>query len=476
VCRVGTAHRPIMEYCGMSSHSIRLIVGLSALVPMLVTGLPAAPSAPVTSLGVPGRDNATPWIAADGSLVAVTWGASTGAHADVFVAVSRDGGITFDSPVRVNRENGEARLGGELPPRVAIVPRSVPRVTGDAAAARDILVLWTARGTSTALKLARSRDSGRTFDVPLTMQSPGAPGDRGWPALTADAQGTAHVLWLDHRGLAAEPRGSDHQAQAPHDGVAMARKSALYYAAAHPPASGTNPTVADRPDSLKPDTARDVVTEREITTGVCYCCKTAAAARPNGTLFTAWRQVYPGNIRDIAFSMSGDAGRSFSPPVRISRDDWAINGCPDDGPALAVDRAGTAHVVWPTVLGGQQPQGAIFYASTVDGRTFTPRVRIATLGGQKPEHPQIAIDDGQRVVAAWDELVNGTRIAAVREVKRGPSGAASLGPIVRLSGDGPASYPVVAPTIDGLLAVWTSGAPGTSVIGVQRLLLPARTP
>jgi hypothetical protein len=132
--------------------------------------------------------------------------------------------------------------------------------------------------------------------------------------------------------------------------------------------------------------------------------------------------------------------------------------------------------VWPTVLGGQQPQGAIFYASTVDGRTFTPRFPIGTLGGQKPEHPQIAIDDGQRVVAAWDELVNGTRIAAIREVKRGPSGAVSLGPIVRLSEGGPASYPVLAPTSDSLIAVWTSGAARTSVIGVRRLSLPTRTP
>jgi hypothetical protein len=452
----------------MSSHPTRLIVLLSALVPIVVTALPAAPSAPITSLGIPGRDNATPWIAADGSLVAVTWGASAGAQSDVFLAVSRDAGMTFDSPVRVNREHGEARLGGELPPRVAIVPRSVPRVTGDAAAARDILVLWTARGTSTALKLARSRDSGRTFEAPLTMQSPNAPGDRGWPALTADAQGTAHVLWLDHRGLAAEPRGSDHRAQAAHDGVAMARNSALYYAAV--------PAAAGRPDPLKPDAERDGVKEREITTGVCYCCKTAAAARPDGTLFTAWRHVYPGNIRDIAFSVSADAGRSFSPPVRISEDNWAINGCPDDGPAIAVDRAGTAHVVWPTVLGGQQPQGAIFYASTVDGRSFTPRFPIGTLGGEKPEHPQIAIDDGQRVVAAWDELVNGTRIAAIREVTRGPSGAVSLGPMVRLSADGPASYPVVAPTVDGFVAVWTSGAPGTAVIGVRRLSLAPRTP
>jgi hypothetical protein len=465
------ATRPIMEYCTMFSPSMRLSVRLLPLVPMLVIALPATPPTPATSLGIPGRANATPWVAAEGSLVTVTWGASAGAQSDVFVAVSHDAGVTFDTPVRVNRENGEARLGGELPPRVTIVPRSTARVTArGSAASRDILVLWTARGPSTALKLARSRDGGRTFDAPLTMQSPDVPGDRGWPALTADAQGTAHIVWLDHRGLAAERGGSGH-GQTPHDGVAMAQRSGLYYAAAQDPASGTQRAHSDPAVRLKPEATRGGVTEREITRGVCYCCKTALAAGRGGTLFTAWRQVYPGNIRDIAFSVSADSGRSFSLPVRISRDDWTINGCPDDGPAVAVDSGGTAHVVWPTVISGQQPEGAIFYASTRDGRTFTPRHRIATLGSAKPEHPHITIDEGQRIVAAWDELVNGMRVAAVREVRRGRSAAVSLGPIIRLSERGPASYPIVAPTAGGLVAVWTSGPPGASVIGVRRLSL-----
>ena len=457
----------------MFSVSTRLTVLLLPLLPMLVVGSLAAPSPAATSLGIPGHANATPWVAADGPFVAVAWGATAGARSDVYLAVSHDAGVTFDTPVRVNRESGEGRLGGELPPRVAIVPRSTAR---DDAAARDILVLWTSRGRSTALKLARSRDGGRTFDAPLAMQSLDAQGDRGWHALAADAQGTAHVLWLDHRGLAAERRGSEHHGQTPHDGVAMAQKSALYYAAVEGRAGGTLRAPTDRAVPLSPDATGGAITEREITKGVCYCCKTAAAARPDGTLFTAWRQVYPGNIRDIAFSVSGDAGRSFSPPVRISRDDWAIAGCPDDGPAVAVDSAGTTHVVWPTVVGGQQPEGAIFYASTTDGRTFTPRYRIATLGTAKPEHPQIAIGDGRRIVVAWDEIVNGTRIAAIREVRRRASATDSVGPIVRLAARGPASYPVVAPTAGGLIAVWTSGAPGTSVIGVRRLSLPSRRP
>ena len=108
-------------------------------------------------------------------------------------------------------------------------------------------------------------------------------------------------------------------------------------------------------------------------------------------LVAAWRHVYPGDLRDIAFAISRDGGRSFSAPSRVSEDGWAINGCPDDGPALVVDAGGVTHIVWPTVIAGDEPVGALFYASTRDGQRFTPRVRIPTLGSPKPMHPQVAL-------------------------------------------------------------------------------------
>ena len=49
---------------------------------------------------VPGRADATPSVAADGTFVAVAWGASADGKADVFVATSRDGGRTFGAPCR----------------------------------------------------------------------------------------------------------------------------------------------------------------------------------------------------------------------------------------------------------------------------------------------------------------------------------------------------------------------------------------
>ncbi len=117
----------------------------------------------------PRSSDSTPWIAAAGSFVAVAWGASADGKADVFVAVSRDGGGTFGAPVRVNLVPGEGRLGGELPPRVA-------DASGQGTAVPDVVVLWDARGTSTEIKTARSRDGGATFEKPSTLQSAGAGG------------------------------------------------------------------------------------------------------------------------------------------------------------------------------------------------------------------------------------------------------------------------------------------------------------
>ena len=114
----------------------------------------------------------------------------------------------------------------------------------------------------------------------------------------------------------------------------------------------------------------------------------------------------------MAFATSRDGGRTFSAPVRVSEDGWAIDACPDDGPAMAVDASGTVHLAWPTVLGGDNPRGAIFYASTRDGQRFTPRQQVATLGGPKPSHPQIVVDGRRRVFVAWDELTAGKQTAA----------------------------------------------------------------
>jgi hypothetical protein len=80
--------------------------------------------AAAVTLTVPGRPNATPSIAAAGEFVVLVWSAiPPGTAADIYAAVSRDGGRAFEAPVRVNDVAGDGQVYGEQPPRVALITR-----------------------------------------------------------------------------------------------------------------------------------------------------------------------------------------------------------------------------------------------------------------------------------------------------------------------------------------------------------------
>jgi hypothetical protein len=412
------------------------------------------------TLAVEGRSSATPSLAAYGEFVAVAWGASLpNGPTDIFLSMSRDGGKTFGAPIRVNDKEGDARVNGEQPPRVVLQRANPPIVT----------VVWTTKGAKgTRLVYARSDNGGRSFSPAATVPGGDAAGNRGWQTAAvlrrakASSSATASaerqdvsVVWLDHRELVRQESMAtahhQHSGGKP-DGVAMAQKSKLYLASL----DGT-------------------IAPQAVTGGVCYCCKTAVVAGGDGSIHVAWRHVYPGNIRDIAFTVSRDGGRSFAAPVRVSEDSWELEGCPDDGPAMAIDNVSRIHVVWPTLVtnrtaSGEEPEKALFYATSVDGRTFTARQRIPTEG--TANHPQIAAAADGSMTIAWDEVVNGKRRAVMSRAAADPAGTARFERRV-ISGDEAALYPVLATTPHATIAAWTSGAGASSTIRVTRLVVNA---
>jgi len=390
------------------------------------------------TLSVPGRNNATPTVVADGTFVTVVWGATLPSGVtDIFAAVSRDGAHSFGPAVRVNQIEGDARVNGEQPPRAALVKRSGldPSIT----------VVWTTKGRAgTRLVMARSNDGGKTFSTATTVPESDAAGNRGWHNLLAAADGKLFAIWLDHREMADHAMGAApqhaHAAAAEskrEDGAVMAQKSKLYVGTID---GGTPP--------------------RPVVGGVCYCCKTAIAQAGDGTLFTAWRHVYPGNFRDMAMSVSRDGGRTFTTPARVSEDQWMLEGCPDDGPALAVDARNVAHIVWPTLVSDQktaEPTIAVFYASTRDGKSFTPRKRLPTEG--VAHHPQIVVGVDGMPTIVWDESAGGVRRVVMA------SGAQMTRQVV--SGPQSGVYPSIASTGSAVVVAWTTTAGGTSRIEVQ---------
>lgn len=393
-------------------------------------------STPIT-LAVAGRPNANVSLTASGSLVAAVWAsaAPTGG-ADIFAAVSRDGASTFGAPVRVNATAGDARVNGEQPPRVAI--------TGPAHAPAGIVVVWTTSGSAGGrIVFARSTDGGKSFGATIPVAE--GPGNRGWENIAVDRAGNVHVVWLDHRELATSA-SMDHSAEhhvepaAPKkDAVETAQLSKLYTA-----------------------TIGDAGSSHPVAGGVCYCCKTAIVARSEADIYLAWRHVYPQNLRDMAFAESHDGGHTFSAPVRVSEDQWQIEGCPEDGPALVLDSRRQVHIVWPTLIHDApngRPSIGIFHASSSSGRGFGPRQRVPTEG--VPHHPQ-AVIAGDSLYLAWDELKDGARqvVVARRRVD-----AAANAPWSRqvISGSAPGTHPALASTDAGVVVAWTSGAPNSVI-------------
>jgi hypothetical protein len=405
-----------------------------------------SPTADAT-LAVPGRSNSTPSIAARGEVAVVVWGASLpSGSTDVYAAISRDSGRTFSAPVQVNDVAGDASLNGEQPPRVSVLASSGREAV--------ITVVWTTKGPhGTRLLQSRSDNGGRSFAHATIVPGTDAPGNRGWEAITVESNGRVDAVWLDHREMAHESAAAAPQPKAPaaasaqhHDGLAMAQKSSLY--------------VASLDGSLAP---------HAVTAGVCYCCKTAVVSGSDGAMYAAWRHVYPGSFRDIAFTVSRDHGQGFAEPVRVSQDQWMLDGCPDDGPAMAVDASNRVHVVWPTLVAGTAgAEGtlALFYATSPDAQHFTPRVRLPT--ENVAHHPQITLTEKGQPVVAWDESTKaGRRVVFARlssasgddmRFAREPGGAAPEG-----------IYPVLASVSDGVIAAWTRGAAEQSVIHVERL-------
>jgi len=422
----------------------RTIAATLISLAVLQTGSGAATGG-ATDLAVTDRANAFASIAASGNFASIVWGATKGGLTDIYVAVSHDGGRGFGAPLLINRTAGPANVSGEQPPRVTLVPRAKQDPS--------IVVVWTAKtDAGTRLVSARSDDGGRSFAAAQLVPGTDAPGNRGWESAATTRDGSVVAMWLDHRGLSgASMNHAEHQHAAAGgnkaDGVARAQLSKLFFARLDGRDNG-----------------------RALTGGVCYCCKTSVATDSDGSVYAAWRHVYDGNVRDIAFSRSSDGGRSFSTPVRVSEDKWVLDGCPENGPALAVDQQKRIHVAWPTLVPGEsssaEPTLGMFYAMSQNGEHFTPRQSLPTEGF--PRHVQLAVTVKSEIVAVWDEQAPGVRRAVMARGRVNSSGGTQF---VRqpIEDAAAATYPVVAAAEGGLIVAWTSGTSGQTVLRTRWL-------
>ena len=424
---------------------IRLLAAAALAIALSGCASELTPERTIATLSVAGSDSSGVSLASSGHRVVAAWAATRDGHTDIYAAMSRDDGATFDAPVRVNDIEGDARVSGEQPPRVAL--------------ASDVVVVWASRvGQDSRIRMARSTDDGRTFAPAVTMHQEPLSGARGWQSVAIGPDNVIHALWLDGRNAA--PSAAAHH----HD-----------HAAGQPMAM--NESGSPRQDVIEATWTPQGPVETPVAPNVCFCCKTSIVAAPDGSIYAAWRHIYPNSMRDIAVARSTDAGRTFGPPTRVSLDNWKLDACPDDGPAMAIDGTGIIHIVWPTLVPGSTTTKGIFYAYSADhGRTFSPRVRLDDPKATIASHPAIVFG-GRDLVVAWDDL-SPTKERRVRLLRLGLKGLEADGSgaawtprpdeTMFASDRGPASYPSLAVAGDHVIVAWTGDGESQSAIHVRR--------
>jgi hypothetical protein len=235
---------------------------------------------------------------------------------------------------------------------------------------------WLERGaerSSYGIRLSTSADSGRTWTAPVIPHRDSASGEHGFVSFFAHGSSFG-LVWLDGRELAVRPGLAD-QAQR-----SMTLRATTF-------AGGKQ--------------AAEVVVDPRV----CECCPTSAARTSDGAI-VAYRDRSDDEVRDIAVARF--SGGAWSAPAIVHRDQWQINGCPVNGPAVAAIDS-TVAVAWFTIAGGT-PHTYVAFSSD-GGREFGAPVRVdvdATLG-----RLAIAMPDPSRViVTSLERSAAGPQIAA----------------------------------------------------------------
>jgi hypothetical protein len=177
---------------------------------------------------------------------------------------------------------------------------------------------------------------------------------------------------------------------------------------------------------------------------VCDCCRTGARL-VDGKPVVVYRDREVGERRDVVVVRHDGAG--WSEPVRLGPDDWVIDGCPVNGPAIAA-RGSQVAVAWFTAA-GDVPR--VRFANSDDGAAhFSSGIDIEP--GRAMGQVDVVIGDGGTAfVSFWRGAAAGGMELAVQQVT--PDGA--LGEL-RVLATTQSSLPVDVPQmeiVDGRLVV-----------------------
>ncbi|NRB37701.1 MAG: exo-alpha-sialidase [Pseudomonadales bacterium] len=282
----------------------------------------------------------------------------------LYVNYSDDKGKTYSKPVRVNPEAEKIATRGENRPKIALDK------------AGNIYLSWAnplPQKWSSNIRFAWSADAGKHFSQAVTINDDGLMTGHSFNEMVVSDDGQVFITWLDGRhALKAKQAGAitDHEYIG----------SAIYMA------------------SSKPAAGESAWKNRHLLDGSCVCCRLALDLNPQQQPVLMWRHIYADNIRDHALLTLTDSVQKPA-PHRVSFENWQIEGCPHQGPAVRVQGQRT-HMAW---FNDAPEASGLFYAYSDSAGQKMSKVLPFAKRETGAVHPHLAITPAGKVLLLWQE-------------------------------------------------------------------------
>ena len=303
-------------------------------------------------------------------LIYVAWRDGRKDNADIFFAMSSNGGKTFSKNIQLNDDRGKAYQGN---PTLAVNSKG------------HVVVAWSdARNGKDDIYLTVSQNRGRSFSKNVQVNDDPETPSHSHPAVAVDENGTVYAAWEDHRNN--------------HSDIYMARSTD------GGKTFGANRRVNDDKGSAPQISPSIVVgpSGRVYLAWGDFRNSTIKLSPPDAATAELhwWKSSRIGNA-DIFFAESRDGGESFSPNLRINDDSGAAAQA---FPSLSVNSRGIVAVAWEDFRNGHSD---IYVVRSTGQGLFGANQRVNDDRGEADQyHPSLILDSNGRAYLIWTDKRN----------------------------------------------------------------------
>ena len=294
---------------------------------------------------------------------------------------------------------------------------SITPVGGDALAAHWLV--YQPQGYGYDVLLSTSADGGRNWREPFPLHVDGTPTEHGFVTLFPWLDGFAGV-WLDGRNMILDGEFAFEDAAG--EPLGMSLRYALFGA----------------------DGERR--TSEELDALACDCCQTDVAFSGEDVLL-AYRDRTTTEVRDITLRRLTTEG--WQPPMALAPDNWVLEACPINGPAIATGGDDVA-VVWFSAADNRPRVNLV--RSDDGGRTFGNTIEVDSTGSFG--HVDVAALANGETAVSWLRTDGDDLALALRLISR-DGGAGEPMTVASIDVAGPLDFPQMVYDGRKLTFAWT---------------------